>query len=136
MPAMVRPSIGTRRALGAAIVVSVAALLIGGCSQRAPALPAAAQSLPGRRHYDAFKCFGCHGADLSGTDKGPSLRATARTWDTDALVRFLAHPDSARAKDPRLQQLARAYAPVAMPGYDLPRPPLQELARYLMEATR
>lgn len=117
---------------GAALI----ALLALGCGQPAPPLPPAAQALPGRQHYEAFKCWDCHGKDLTGTDKGPTLRATAGHWTADALVQFLAHPDSVRDGDARLQQLAAAYAPIAMPGYDIPRPPLRELAHYLIEATR
>ena len=133
---MIPPLTRARVSLAVAAAAALAATLASGCAKPAPALPPSAQALPGRQHYEAFKCWDCHGMDLAGTDKGPTLRTTAAHWQADALVRFLVAPDSALAADPRLTQISRAYAPVGMPAYDIPRPPLRELATYLIEATR
>src|SRR3990170_4874026 len=39
-------------------------------------------------------CVNCHGADLSGTAKGPSLAGINKYWSRDQLINYLRNPNS------------------------------------------
>jgi cytochrome c553 len=74
---------------------------------------------PGYQLYQSFICSRCHGADLAGTHKAPSLANIRAQYDRVTLRAYLANPDSMQRIDPRLKALNEDYKAFEMPSYPL-----------------
>jgi len=66
---------------------------------------------------EVSRCTSCHGENLEGSEKAPSLANLQANWDRSSLAAFLADPEAARAKNPRLQIFDTMYGS-PMPSYD------------------
>jgi len=67
--------------------------------------------------YQRLICHRCHGADLEGGTKAPSLRELAEHYDVERLMHYLEDPQALRAVDPRLRELDMRYTNFEMPSY-------------------
>lgn len=85
----------------------------------------------GRALFMAFGCTLCHGPDGAGTTLGPPLRGLAKHWTREELASYLADPQAAVARDPRLAELARQYAK-EMPAITTPEEQRLEIADYVL----
>jgi len=74
---------------------------------------------PGYQLYQRLICARCHGSDLSGTHKAPTLQEIRSLYDRPALRAYLANPDSFQRVDPRLRALNEQYEEFDMPSYPL-----------------
>ncbi len=56
--------------------------------------------LTGDKLIQTFGCINCHGADLAGTNMGPSLKGIKEFWSSrDNLINYLRNPNSFMDKD-------------------------------------
>ncbi len=65
--------------------------------------------------FRVAQCGDCHGTDLAGTERGPSLKGLAKNWQQDTLAAFLGDPQTVISKDARLAALDMSYSE-EMPG--------------------
>ncbi len=62
------------------------------------------------------KCFQCHGSNLNGSEKGPSLFGIQKYWSRDALINYLRNPSS-YASDKRFEEYKKHYKEF-MPSFE------------------
>lgn len=115
------------------IVLGGWAVLLGGCGRPASQAPPAAAG-EGRAAYVALMCGSCHGQSRQGSPTAPPLRGLAAHWSEEALVAYLRDPLSARAGNPRLEELARRWSSDMPPVQVKDEARLRVLARYLLES--
>lgn len=73
--------------------------------------------LTGEKLVQSFGCINCHGAELTGTNMGPSLKGINRYWsDRDNLINYLRNPNSFMDKD-RFKEYKQKYPNGIMPSY-------------------
>lgn len=73
--------------------------------------------LTGDKLFKTFGCINCHGADLAGTNMGPSLRNVKVYWDSrDNLINYLRNPNSYMDKD-RFRDYREKYPNQIMPSF-------------------
>lgn len=72
---------------------------------------------PGYTLYQRLICHRCHGGDLGGTAKAPSLRGLAQHYDAGRLSQYLQDPGRLQDSDPRLRELTQRYTQFEMPSY-------------------
>ncbi len=66
---------------------------------------------------EALGCTTCHGVDLAGSDKGPSILEMKKYWSKENLVRYLQNP-AAFLDSSRLAKYHDQYIQYIMPSYD------------------
>ena len=62
-------------------------------------------------------CTGCHGVDLAGTSKAPSLTDIKDNWSKDKLINYLRNPESFMNGD-RFQVYRKKYPGTIMPSFN------------------
>jgi cytochrome c2 len=73
--------------------------------------------LTGDKLIQSFGCINCHGADLAGTNMGPSLIGLKQYWDSrDNLINYLRNPNSYMDKE-RFKTYKEKYPNGIMPSY-------------------
>jgi hypothetical protein len=73
--------------------------------------------LTGDKLVMSFGCVNCHGADLAGTNSGPSLRGLKEFWGSrDALINYLRNPNSFMDSD-RFKAYRSKYSSGIMPSF-------------------
>ena len=73
--------------------------------------------LTGDKLFQTFGCINCHGADLAGTNMGPSLKNVKTYWDSrDNLINYLRNPNSYMDKD-RFRDYREKYPNQIMPSF-------------------
>jgi len=63
-----------------------------------------------------FGCVNCHGADLSGTNMGPSLKNLSDHWGKESLITYLRNP-SAFMDEERFKEYRKKYSSQIMPSF-------------------
>jgi cytochrome c553 len=63
-----------------------------------------------------FGCSNCHGADLSGTNMGPSLKNLTEHWSKQTLITYLRNPMAYMDKE-RFKEYRKKYPSQIMPAY-------------------
>jgi len=78
-------------------------------------------------------CINCHGNDLAGTEKGPSLVDIKKYWSRGQLINYLRNPNSFMSSE-RFQDYKEKYPNVVMPSYtNIDVKDLGKIAEYLLE---
>jgi len=78
-------------------------------------------------------CINCHGNDLAGTEKGPSLVDIKKYWSRDQLINYLRNPNSFMSSE-RFQDYKAKYSNVIMPSYtNIDVKDLGKIAEYLLQ---
>ena len=73
--------------------------------------------LTGDKLIMSFGCVNCHGADLAGTNSGPSLKGLKQFWgSSDDLINYLRNPNSFMDSD-RFKEYRAKYPNGIMPSY-------------------
>jgi cytochrome c2 len=73
--------------------------------------------LTGDKLIQSFGCTNCHGADLAGTNMGPSLKGLKEFWSSrDNLINYLRNPNSFMDSD-RFKEYKAKYPNGIMPSY-------------------
>lgn len=73
--------------------------------------------LTGDKLIQSFGCVNCHGADLAGTNMGPTLIGLKQYWDNrDDLINYLRNPNSYMDKE-RFKNYKEKYPNGIMPSY-------------------
>lgn len=73
--------------------------------------------LTGDKLIMSFGCVNCHGADLAGTNSGPSLKGLKQYWGSrDALINYLRNPNSFMDSD-RFKVYRSKYSSGIMPSF-------------------
>lgn len=73
--------------------------------------------LTGDKLIQTFGCINCHGADLAGTNMGPSLKGIKEFWSSrDNLINYLRNPNSFMDKD-RFKEYRSKYPNQIMPAF-------------------
>ncbi len=73
--------------------------------------------LTGDKLIQSFGCINCHGADLAGTNMGPSLIGLKQFWNSrDDLINYLRNPNSYMDKE-RFKAYKEKYPNGIMPAY-------------------
>jgi len=106
-------------------------LCLAGCGGGADGPPVDREA-EGYRTYVNLRCLRCHGPDLAGTHKAPTLAGLERNWERERLMAFLRDPRGFEDRDPRLGALARKYEAHMMPPYDLDDQILGVLVDFLL----
>lgn len=78
-------------------------------------------------------CVNCHGSDLNGTSKGPSLVGVNQYWSRDQLINYLRNPNSYMSSK-RFKDYKEKYPGVIMPSYNnIDVKDLGKIADYLLQ---
>lgn len=90
--------------------------------------------LSGDKLVQSFGCINCHGADLAGTNMGPSLKGIKQYWSSrDNLINYLRNPNSFMDKD-RFREYKLKFPNGVMPSYgNKDVKDLGKIADYLLE---
>lgn len=90
--------------------------------------------LSGVKLVQSFGCINCHGADLAGTNMGPSLKGIKQYWSSrDNLINYLRNPNSFMDKD-RFREYKLKFPNGIMPSYgNKDVKDLGKIADYLLE---
>jgi len=86
----------------------------------------------GRAVYESEACPQCHGLDLRGTERGPSLTAVGSLWRREELKKYIANPPAYLEHDERLRSMRGRY-PVEMPVLRIDEGRLDELVEFLLK---
>ena len=108
-----------------AIACCWVALIVAGCGQSQPAVPAVGGL------YASLGCARCHGEAGEGTRTAPPVRSMQRFWDQDGLVELLQDPTGTVARSPRLMVASERYA-IKMAPVQADEETLRALARQLL----
>ncbi len=75
------------------------------------------EEMTGEKLVMSFGCINCHGADLAGTNMGPSLKGIKQYWNSrDNLINYLRNPNSFMDSD-RFKAYKVKYPNGIMPSY-------------------
>lgn len=81
---------------------------------------------------DKLGCKNCHGTDLAGTNKAPSLINIKQYWSKDQLTNYLRNPSSFMSSD-RFQEYQKKYPDMVMPSFNnIDVKELGKVAEYLL----
>ena len=86
----------------------------------------------GARVYRSESCAGCHGEERAGGRLAPPLRALARHWDEEELVRFLRDPVAFAHDDSRIRGMAARFPSKMPPAGTSDAQKLRALALFLL----
>ena len=78
--------------------------------------PSAAVEKSGRELFVSIGCSDCHGTDLRGTKKAPSLYSAKDYWSRDNLINYLRNPLSYNG-DERFENYKKQYPEKIMPSF-------------------
>ncbi len=77
------------------------------------------------------KCFQCHGDNLRGTEKGPSLYGIQKYWSRDKLINYFRNPTSYASAE-RFEEYKKKYKEF-MPSFEEVDPKnLGKIADYIL----
>jgi len=77
-------------------------------------------------------CINCHGNNLEGTAKGPTLIGIKEFWSRDQLINYLRNPNSFMSSE-RFKNYQAKYPNVVMPSYtNIDVKDLGKIAEYLL----
>ena len=77
-------------------------------------------------------CINCHGNNLAGTAKGPTLIGIKQFWSRDQLINYLRNPNSFMSAN-RFKDYKEKYPDVIMPSYtNIDVKDLGKIAEYLL----
>jgi cytochrome c2 len=83
----------------------------------APMQQQTSSEVSGKELVQMFDCVNCHGANLQGTNMGPSLKGVKEFWSSrDNLINYLRNPNSFMDKD-RFKEYRRKYPNQIMPSF-------------------
>ena len=78
-------------------------------------------------------CINCHGNDLAGTAKGPSLIGITKYWSRDQLINYLRNPSSFMSSE-KFKDYKEKFPNVMMPSYNnIDVKDLGKIAEYLLQ---
>lgn len=78
-------------------------------------------------------CVNCHGTDLTGTMRGPSLIGVSQFWSRDQLINYLRNPNSFMNSD-RFKDYKIKYPNELMPSFNnIDVKDLGKIAEYLLK---
>lgn len=78
-------------------------------------------------------CVTCHGLNLEGSPKGPSLIGVKEFWTRDQLINYLRNPNSFM-NSKRFKEYKEKYPTVLMPSYNnIDVKDLGKIAEYLLQ---
>ena len=98
-----------------------------------PQTSMSSENVAGKDLLARIGCIGCHGSDLAGTIKGPSLVGLSQYWSRDQLINYLRNPNSFMNSE-RFQDYKAKYPNVIMPSYsNIDVKDLGKIAEYLLE---
>lgn len=83
----------------------------------APQSNVASENISGKDLIARTGCYNCHGSNLAGTTKGPSLIGIKEYWSRDQLINYLRNPNSFMSGD-RFKAYKEKYPNVIMPSYN------------------
>jgi mono/diheme cytochrome c family protein len=90
------------------------------------------ENLTGKELVSRIGCIGCHGSDLAGTTRAPSLVGVRQHWSRDQLINYLRNPNSFMNSE-RFQNYKAKYPNVIMPSYNnIDVKDLGKIADYLL----
>lgn len=75
------------------------------------------KELSGLDLINSFGCITCHGNDLQGTAKAPTLYGLSSNYSRDKLINYLRNPNSFMDSD-RFKEFKQKYRNVIMPAYN------------------
>lgn len=91
------------------------------------------ENISGKDLVARIGCYNCHGNDLAGTVKGPSLAGVNQHWSRDQLINYLRNPNSFMNSE-RFQNYKEKYPNVVMPSYtNIDVKDLGKIAEYLLQ---
>jgi mono/diheme cytochrome c family protein len=80
-----------------------------------------------------FGCVNCHGADLGGTNLGPTLKNLSKYWSKESLITYLRNPMDYMDEE-RFKEYRKKYPGQIMPGFGEKNiKDLGKIAEYLLE---
>lgn len=85
-------------------------------SNTVPQSNLSSENVSGQDLIGRIGCYNCHGTDLAGTIKGPSLAGLNKYWSRDELINYLRNPNSFMSGD-RFKNYKEKYPNVIMPSY-------------------
>ncbi|NWF91049.1 MAG: cytochrome c [Ignavibacteriaceae bacterium] len=90
------------------------------------------ENISGKDLVARVGCYNCHGSNLTGTVKGPSLIGVKEFWTRDQLINYLRNPNSFMSSD-RFKDYKEKYPNVMMPSYNnIDVKDLGKIAEYLL----
>lgn len=90
------------------------------------------ENISGKDLIARIGCYNCHGSDLAGTAKGPSLAGINEFWSRDQLINYLRNPNSFMSSE-RFKNYQGKYPNVIMPSYNnIDVKDLGKIAEYLL----
>jgi mono/diheme cytochrome c family protein len=90
------------------------------------------EALSPKEMISSLGCVNCHGADLTGTNKGPSLMLVKDNWSRQNLINYLRNPQSYMSSD-RFKEYKQKYPGVMMPPFNnIDIKDLGKIADYLL----
>ena len=91
------------------------------------------ENISGKDLISRIGCYNCHGSDLAGTAKGPSLAGINEFWSRDQLINYLRNPNSFMSSE-RFKNYQGKYPNVIMPSYNnIDVKDLGKIAEYLLQ---
>ena len=91
------------------------------------------ENVSGKELVARIGCYNCHGSDLAGTTKGPSLAGIKQYWSREKLINYLRNPNSFMNSD-RFKDYKEKFPNVMMPSYNsIDVKDLGKIAEYLLE---
>ena len=91
------------------------------------------ENISGKDLIARIGCYNCHGSDLAGTVKGPSLAGINEFWSRDQLINYLRNPNSFMSSE-RFKNYQGKYPNVIMPSYNnIDVKDLGKIAEYLLQ---
>ena len=91
------------------------------------------ENISGKDLIGRIGCYNCHGNDLAGTAKGPSLIGIKEYWSRDQLINYLRNPNSFMSSE-RFKNYKEKFPNVMMPSYNnIDVKDLGKIAEYLLQ---
>ena len=91
------------------------------------------ENISGKDLIGRIGCHNCHGTDLAGTVKGPSLAGINKYWNRDQLINYLRNPNSFMSSE-RFKDYKEKFPNVMMPSYNnIDVKDLGKIAEYLLQ---
>jgi len=82
---------------------------------------------------ESLGCITCHGANLNGTNNGPSLKNIKQYWSRDNLINYLRNP-AANMNGDRFTKYKKKYPNFLMPSFgNVDVKKLGKIADYLLK---
>jgi mono/diheme cytochrome c family protein len=85
----------------------------------------------GRAVYESEACPQCHGLDMRGTERGPSLTGVGSVWKREDLKKYIGNPPAYLEHDERLRSMRGHYS-LEMPVLRIEERRLDQLVEFLL----